>query len=77
MTQLLISEVSPERLLNLSEMIEVVDSTGRVIWLFVPQFKPTPEEMKPDISEEELTRRLTTPGKFYTTAEVLAHLEKL
>src|SRR2546422_724646 len=57
---------------------EIVDSTGRVLGRFFPKFDLTQwEPTEPFLSEEELERRLNSPGKRHTTAEVLARLEKL
>jgi len=35
------------------------------------------EPLSPDITEDELERRAKSTEKRYTTAEVIAHLEKL
>jgi hypothetical protein len=52
--------------------------SGRVLGQFVPSFDPSGYEgLEPQISQEELQRRKQSKGKSYTTAEVLAHLDKL
>jgi hypothetical protein len=58
--------------------VELCDETGKVLGRFIPQLDPAQwEPLTPEISEEELQRRLKANEKRYTTAEVLAHLEKL
>jgi hypothetical protein len=58
--------------------VELCDPSGRVLGRFVPLIDPTEwEPVSPGASEEELDRREQANEKRYTTAEVLAHLEKL
>jgi hypothetical protein len=71
MTQIMIDAQVRSKLMNLSSVLELVDETGRVLGVFTPR---TPKE--PQISEEELNRREHEQESF-STAEVLAHLEKL
>jgi hypothetical protein len=45
---------------------------------FIPALDPSQyEPLQPQISDEELQRRRNSNEKRYTTAEVLAYLEKL
>jgi hypothetical protein len=66
------------KLQNLSQPLELCDDDGRV----VGRVYPTPNlarcaPLQPQVSEEELDRREQSNEKRYTTAEVLAYLEKL
>ncbi len=66
------------KLLNLTLPLELCDESGRVLARVLPVMDPSLYEgLEPQISEEELQRRKQSTGKTYTTAEVLAHLEKL
>jgi len=63
---------------NLTHPVEVCDQSGRVLGRFVPLVDMSEwEPVSPDISEEELERRANSKEKRFTTAEVIAHLEKL
>jgi hypothetical protein len=56
---------------------ELCDSSGQVLGRFVPIVDMTAWiPLTPDVSEEELDRREKS-NEWYTTDEVLAHLEKL
>jgi hypothetical protein len=58
--------------------VELCDESGRVLGQFIPKFDPARfEPLTPEISDEELRRREQSNEKRYTTAEVLAYLEKL
>jgi hypothetical protein len=66
------------QLYSLSQPVELCDPTGRVIGKYVPLVDLTEwEPISPDISEEELDRRVKSDEPSYTTAEVLAHLRSL
>ncbi len=66
------------KLKNSLELVELCDEAGNVIGRFYPVYdKAFYDQLKPEISEEELKRRFSSKEKRYTTAEVLAHLEKL
>jgi len=93
MTRVVLDSVVIEKLLSHLEVLEVCDESGRVVGQFTPtievcdqagrllgHFTPPSEfqrviEAMPQLSEEELERRRGEPR--YTTAEVLAYLEKL
>jgi hypothetical protein len=65
-------------LLNFDQPLEICDESGRVVARVLPALDRLQHEgLDPRISKEELTRRKQHKGKTYTTAEVLAHLEKL
>ncbi len=58
--------------------VEVCDEQGNVIGTFRPRLDPAKYgPLEPQISEEELERRMKSNGPWYTTAEVLEHLRKL
>ena len=58
--------------------VELCDPDGRVLGRFIPRVDMSEwEPISPDVSEEELDRRERSNEKRYTTAEVLAYLEKL
>jgi hypothetical protein len=77
MTRITIDADLPGKLASLTQPAELCDPSGRVLG----QFIPTPDlsrygPREPQVSEEELDRR-EQEGESFTTAEVLAHLEKL
>ncbi len=78
MTRLTVDASLPEKLANLQQPAELCDASGRVLGHYIPG--PVPAEygpFEPQISEEELRRRQNSTERMYTTAEVLAHPEKL
>ncbi len=78
MTQIILDTAVSGRLDNITQSVELCDPSGRVLGRFVPRLNMSEwEPVTPAASEEELDRREQTNEKRYTTAEVLAHLEKL
>jgi hypothetical protein len=78
MTQIILDATTRERLATVTERGELCDDSGPVLGRFLPAFDPSRYEgLEPQISKEELQRRKQSKGKTYTTAEVLAYLEKL
>ncbi len=78
MTQVLVDEALRAKLLDLTRPLELCDSSGRVLGRFLPVLDPALYEgLEPDISEAEIQARKQNKGKTYSTAEVLAQLEKL
>ena len=78
MTRIVLDSVLREKLGNLSEPLELCDEAGQVLARLTPvvdlsQYEP----LEPQVSEEELRRREKSNERRYTTAEVLAYLEKL
>jgi hypothetical protein len=66
------------KLHELGQVVELCDPAGRVLGRFIPHVDMSEwEPISPDVSEEELDRREQSNEKRYTTAEVLAYLEKL
>jgi hypothetical protein len=78
MTRVLLDAALRSKLHNLSHPLELCDDSGKVVGRVFPtadlsQYEP----LEPQVSEEELDRREQADERRYTTAEVLAHLEKL
>jgi len=78
MTRVTLDTALREKLLHLTQPLELCDESGRVLARLLPTVDSSLYEgLEPQISREELLRRKQNKGKTYTTAEVLAHLEKL
>ena len=78
MTRVTLDAETRGKLLNLAEPLELCDESGRVLARVLPAYDP--EEygpLEPQISQEELKRRLQSKSKTYSTEEVLAQLERL
>lgn len=78
MTRVVVNETLRSLLHNLSQPLELCDEDGRVLGRVFPtadlsQYEP----WEPTFSADELRRQEQANEKRYTTAEVLAHLEKL
>jgi hypothetical protein len=73
MTKIVLDPNLRHRLPDLTQPFEVCDEAGKTVGRFVP----TGKGAEPPISRDEIDRRKQNKGKTYTTAEVLAHLEKL
>jgi hypothetical protein len=77
MTRVIVDEALRSKLHDLARPLELCDESGRILARVTPvsdlsQFEP----WEPSVSEEEL-RQQEKSGKWYTTAEVLAHLKRL
>lgn len=78
MTRVIVDDTLRTQLHNLARPVELCDKSGQVLGCFVPAVdREQYEDLEPQISPEELQRRKQNKGKTYTTAEVLARLEKL
>ena len=78
MIQITLDAVLAGKLHELGQKVELCDPSGRVLGRFVPMIELSEwEPVSPEVSEEELDRRERSKGKRYTTAEVIAYLEKL
>jgi hypothetical protein len=78
MTQVLVTETLRSMLHNLSQPLELCDESGQILACVFPMLDLSQyEPLEPQISREEMQRRKQSKGKRYTTAEVLAYLEKL
>jgi hypothetical protein len=78
MTRVTVDAALRSRLHDLNEPLELCDESGHVLARVVPipdlsDYEP----LEPQVSDEELLRRSQSNEKTYTTAEVLAYLEKL
>jgi hypothetical protein len=78
MTRVFLDAATLAKLQNVTAPLEVCNEAGQVLGRLIPtvdlaQYEP----WEPPISEEELQRREQGNEKRYTTAEVLAYLEKL
>lgn len=77
MTRITVDSQLLSRLLNLSEPLELCDESGNVLAHVWPKFDPSQwEPLEPPCSEEELDAREKSTV-WYTTDEVLKHLEQL
>ncbi len=63
-----------DKLRGIKETTVLCDEDGKVFALASPS---TETQLQPQISEEEMQRRINNPGKRYTTEEVLKYLESL
>ncbi len=77
MTRVIVNEMLRSMLHNLSQPLELCDESGRVLGRVFPSLDPSQYNLEPQISQEEIRRRKHAKEKSYTTAEVLAYLEKL
>jgi hypothetical protein len=77
MTQIILDATLRSKLGDLAEPLELCDEAGRVVARVIPSYDAAAQNLKPQISQEEMRRRKQSKGQTYTTAEVLAHLEKL
>ena len=78
MSQIILDAGAASKLNDISHSVELCDPSGRVLGRFIPLIDLAEwEPLSPDISEEELDRREKSSENRYTTAEVLARLEKL
>jgi hypothetical protein len=77
MTRIVVDAALREKLHNLTEPLELCDEAGHVLARVTPVFDPALYgPLEPQISEEELRRREQS-DRWYTSAEVLAHLTRL
>jgi hypothetical protein len=78
MGRIIVDEALRAKLQNFSTPLELCDESGRVLGRLFPAIDLSQyEPWEPPISDEELRRREQSDEKRYTTAEVLARLEKL
>lgn len=79
MTRIVMDDVLREKLNGLGEILELCDTSGKVLARVVPTLalQVSPEDLIPPISEEELDRRENSTEPGYTTDQVLRHLESL
>lgn len=77
MNRILLDTALRQKLGNLEEPFVLCDESGRTLGQFVPTFDQAAfEGLDSPISREELQKRKQNKGRTYSTAEVLAQLEK-
>lgn len=63
MSRLVVDATLPEKLKTLVNAVELVDESGRVLGTYHPRFDPSEwEGLEPQISEEEIRRRMSEDG---------------
>jgi hypothetical protein len=78
MTQIRLDAMMSAQLHQLAGPVELCDPAGRVLGCFVPSADLTDwVPVMPEVSEAELDRREASAERRYSTAEVVAHLERL
>ena len=77
MTQIIVDESLRNKLHNFNQPLELCDDAGHILARLVPVLDPALYNLEPQISHEEFLRRRQSKEKTYSTAEVLAYLEKL
>jgi len=78
MTRILMNETLRTLLHDLTQPLELCDEAGRVVGRVFPTVDLSEyEPWEPSFSEDEIRRQIQSNEKRYTTAEVLARLEKL
>jgi hypothetical protein len=77
MTRIVVDEALRTRFHNFAEPFELCDDSGRVLARVIPQLDPAEYNLEPQISQEEIRRRRQSNERTYSTAEVLARLERL
>lgn len=77
MSELILPETVATQLQGLSHPVHLCDASGKRLGCFVPAWDPSEYEiLGPEPTEEEL-RRAEESDEWYSTDEVLRHLEKL
>jgi len=71
MSKIILDQETINKLGGITETTVLCDEQGNVIGVMGPS---TARQLEPQISEEELRRRINNPGRRYTTEEVLKHL---
>ena len=74
MSKIILDQETISKLGGITETTVLYDEHGNVIGVIGPS---TARQLEPQISEEELRRRIDNPGRWYTTEEVLKHLGNL
>jgi len=78
MTKILVDETLRAKLHDLTQPLELCDAEGHILGRFTPVLDPALFDLQPPFTEEEIKQLLLDKGgKTYSTAEVIAYLEKL
>ena len=75
MSRVVLESALLSKLANLVQPVELCDESGRVVGQFTPAFVPVPSDLEPQVSNEELQRRLAGGGG-RTLEQILSDLEK-
>ena len=74
MSRIVLDQDTIDKLGGINETTILCDPQGRAIGILGPT---SDKHLQPQISDEEIDRRIKNPGRRYTTEEVLKHLESL
>ena len=74
MSRIVLDQDTIDKLGGIKETTILCDPQGRAIGILGPT---SDKQLQPQISDEELDRRIKNPGKLYTTEEVLDYLKSL
>jgi hypothetical protein len=77
MTKVIVDKALRRKLHNLTEPLVLCDERGRVLATVVPRDDSSEYDLDPGIDRAEIRRRMASKEKGFTTAEVIAKLEKL
>jgi len=82
MAQIILDATQAQQLCAAVGPIDLCNADGKVLGRVLPVPRPLAdlsewEPVSPEISEEEMERRLNSDEKCFTTAEVLEYLRKL
>jgi hypothetical protein len=82
MARIVLDANQVQQLYSSAGRVELCDASGKVLAEALPVPRPLAEladwePVTPDVSDQEIERRLNSKAKNLTTAEVLAHLRKL
>jgi len=78
MAQIILDNDTARTFHELTACVDLCDTSGRVLGRFIPLNDMSKwEAVSPDITDEELERRLSSNEKRYTSEEVLAYLDRL
>ncbi len=75
MSKIVLDAALIEKLRQSMQTVEVCDPLGNVVGLFTPKIDPAEYAIEgPEISDEELARRINSSGPRYPGSEVLRRL---
>ncbi len=75
--QCVVPDAVVAKLAQFEQVARLCDESGRTIGYFLPKLDPALyEPVEPDLSDEEL-RQIAQSSEWYSTTEVLRHLEGL
>src|SRR5262245_28097689 len=75
--RIVLNSALADRIRASMQSVEVYDSNGQVVGLFVPKIDPLGyQAFGPEIDDDEIRRRIASKEPRYTTAEVIRDLEQ-